>query len=207
MAAVSMPRVFNPWQQRNELDVEQDGPTARITRLRLHLNNTSARLLMIGEAPGHLGAKYSGIPFTSERLLVEGKIPHLEKHWYNRISTRAKPFSEPSATTIWKTAHELHIEDKIVLWNAFPWHPYKDSLDSNRTPTNQELSEGLQFLEQLINLFPDVTLLAIGRKSQSLLNELGKEHVEIRHPSMGGVPAFRKGMTALVQELGVSNAK
>lgn len=198
VASVSMPQVFNPWKQNNQMDVGADGPQLRVQRLKLHLDNPSAKILMVGEASGHLGAKYSGIPFTSERLLLAGEIPRLEAHGHARISTRKLPFSEPSATTIWKVAHELGIEHQIVLWNAFPWHPYKDELNSNRTPTNAELTEGLSYLEDLIGFFGQATLVAIGRKSQGSLEGLGLPHVPIRHPSMGGAPAFRDGMTRLV---------
>ncbi len=156
---------------------------------------------MIGEAPGHLGAKYSGIAFTSERLLLEGAIPRLEKFSGGRISSRKLPFSEPSATTIWKTAYELGIEHNIVLWNAFPWHPYKGELNTNRTPTKNELEEGLTFLEDLVAIYSEVTLVAIGRKAQSSLEGLGVEHTPVRHPSMGGAPEFRLGMTKLVKSL------
>ena len=198
IAAVSMPNVFNPWKQRNELDVGADGPGLRVKRLKLHLDNPSAKILMVGEAPGHLGAKYSGIPFTSERLLIAGEIPRLEQHGQARISTRKLPFSEPSATIIWKVAHTLGIEHQIILWNAFPWHPYKDALNSNRTPTKAELTEGLTYLKDLISFFPQATLVAIGRKSQGSLEGLQLPHVPIRHPSMGGAPAFTEGMTSLV---------
>ncbi len=66
VASVTMPNVFNPWKQSNELDDGPDGPDLRVKRLKLHLDNPSAKILMVGEASGHLGAKYSGIPFTSE---------------------------------------------------------------------------------------------------------------------------------------------
>jgi len=196
-----MPNLFNPWQQRNDMDISEDGPEQRIKRLKLHLDNPNARILMVGEAPGHLGAKYSGIAFTSERLLLEGVIPRLEKFANARISMRKLPFSEPSATTIWKIAYELGIEHNIVLWNALPWHPYKDVLSSNRTPTKAELEQGLEFLKDLVNIYCGVTLVAIGRKAQGSLEGLGIPHVNIRHPSMGGAPAFRKGLTGLVKSL------
>ena len=53
-----------------------------------------------------------------------------------RLSTRARPWSEPSATTVWGTLRELGVAEVTLLWNAFPWHPHKPgNLQSNRTPS------------------------------------------------------------------------
>ena len=68
--------VFNPWTDRNADDRGRNGPRARRERLAAHLN-VEATHLLIGEAPGYQGCRISGIPFTSERLLIAGEIPRL----------------------------------------------------------------------------------------------------------------------------------
>lgn len=198
IAGGRLPDVCNPWRERNQLDLRSNGPRQRLVRLRAHLANPDARFLLVGEAAGYQGAKYSGIPFTSERLLAEGVIPRLEDCAGKRLTARARPFSEPSATTIWGTLADLGIASQIVLWNAFPWHPHKDTRDSNRTPTRSELALGLELLNELIGCYPQISLVAVGRKSEASLSELGVDFTPVRHPSMGGARAFRAGLSELI---------
>ena len=198
LAGETLDGVFNPWASRNDDDLPSDGPAARLQRLERHLDNPEARYLLVGEAPGHLGARISGIAFSSEKLIYEGAIPRLDDWYQARISTRSRPFSEPSATIVWRTAFELGIADQLVLWNAFPWHPYGDSTHSNRTPTDAELDKGLSFLEELIAFYEDITVVAVGKKSLRNLQAIDIYCLEVRHPSMGGASAFAAGMRNII---------
>src|SRR5579871_6495906 len=134
--------VFNPWGERNADDLPGNGPAARRERLTAHLRVDAAQVL-IGEAPGYQGCRISGIPFTSERLIMAGLIPRVAES-HARLSSRARPWSEPSETIVWSALHELGIAHTTVLWNAFPWHPYRpDNPYSNRAPTRAECQLGL----------------------------------------------------------------
>src|SRR5580658_1863548 len=93
----SGPGVFNPWTQRDEsTDNALNGPVQRLERLRAHLHTKVAQIL-IGEAAGYQGCHVSGIPFTSERMIVEGCVPRISCNG-QRLSIRKRPWSEPSAT-------------------------------------------------------------------------------------------------------------
>ncbi len=201
LAGQSLPNVFNPWHEDNPDDLHTDGAEQRIARLRAHLDNADTRLILVGEAAGHLGAKYSGIPFTSERLLTEGRIPRLDAWRGKRLSSRNRPYSEPSATTIWGTLAEVGLAERAVLWNAFPWHPFADRENSNRTPSRGELELGLGFLEQLVGFYGEASLVAVGRKAEASLAELSLPFTPVRHPSMGGATAFRSGLAQLANAL------
>jgi uracil-DNA glycosylase len=190
--------VFNPW---TDVDAAMDRPRnpahARRERLRAHLA-VRPRLLLIGEAAGYQGCHVTGIPFTSERLLMAGGIPRLS-HAGQRLSRRHLPWSEPSATTIWAALHESGIAADTILWNAFPWHPYRPgSLQSNRTPTPAERIRGLPVLEALLAAFPTAAVAAVGRHAEQSLADCGQRAFPLRHPSMGGVTAFRRGLKQLV---------
>ena len=194
--------VFNPWRDHDPgTDVLQNAAGARLDRLRAFFR-TRPRWLLLGEAAGYQGAKVSGIPFTSERLLIEGIIPrvHIGK---GRLSTRARPWSEPSATTVWGTLRALGRAEDTLLWNAYPWHPYKPALlHSNRTPTPAERRAGLPVLEALLAALPGVRCFAVGRNAEASLAEVGVQAKPLRHPSMGGATAFRDGLRrALAEEL------
>src|SRR6266550_6493694 len=94
----------------------REGPRACLLRRRLAsylVARESARLLLVGEAPGYRGARLSGLPFTSERQLT-GRGP-----------------AEATATVVQETLAELELD--VVCWNVVPTHPGTES--SNRRPT------------------------------------------------------------------------
>jgi uracil-DNA glycosylase len=186
--------VFNPWRDRDSgTDAWPDAPAARLDRLRRFFA-TQPRWLLLGEAAGYQGAHVSGIAFTSERLLLEGAIPRVDLGG-RRLSTRVRPWSEPSATTVWGTLHALGRAGDTLLWNAYPWHPHRPGVpQSNRTPTPAERRAGLPVLEALLRAFPDVRCFAVGRNAEASLAEVGIRATPLRHPSMGGAPAFRDGL-------------
>lgn len=201
LAAPAGPAVFNPWRDHDPgTDVLRNAAAARIDRLRAFFT-TRPRWLLLGEAAGYQGAHVSGIPFTSERLLLEGMIPRIDIDG-RRLSTRARPWSEPSATTVWGTLHALDRADATILWNAYPWHPHRPGEpQSNRTPTPTERRAGVPVLEALLAAFPGVRCFAVGRNAAASLAEVGVAATPLRHPSMGGATAFRDGLRrALAQE-------
>jgi len=187
-------QVFNPWTQCDDgTDAPGNGPAARLQRLRAHLAVTP-RQILIGEASGYQGCHVSGIPFTSERLIMAGHIPRIDSDG-TRLSTRQRPWSEPSATTVWGTLHQLGIADDTVLWNAYPWHPHLPGKpQSNRTPTPSERAAGLATLNELLAAFPGARLFAVGRHAEAATAGLGRKVTPLRHPSMGGATAFREGL-------------
>jgi hypothetical protein len=187
--------VFNPWAQRNADDLPGNGPAARLERLAAHVGVDAAQVL-IGEAPGYQGCRVSGIPFTSERLIMAGLIPRVGAQ-SARLSARPRPWSEPSATIVWSALHELGIAHTTVLWNTFPWHPHRpDNPYSNRAPTRAECQLGLSIVETLLAGLPHARLFAVGRYAERVLREIGREAVVLRHPAQGGAGQFRRTLRA-----------
>lgn len=186
--------IFNPWTERDDLnDSNINGPAARLERLRSHLRVRPARILL-GEAAGYQGCHVSGIPFTSERVIMAESVPRVSSGG-QRMSVRLRPWSEPSATTVWKTLHSLGIAADTILWNAYPWHPHLPGKPhSNRTPTRNERLLGMPVLEALLKAFPKAVLFAVGRHAEHALNEFGREAIALRHPSMGGATLFHHGL-------------
>src|SRR6185369_13269550 len=122
-------------------------------------------------APGYQGCRYSGVAFTSERLLLEGRIPRIPAPT-GRLSTRPLPFSEPSATVVWRTLRELGMEDETVLWNALQMHPHHPKEPwSNRSPARAELALGTPALKLLRRAFPNATFVPVGKKAEAILRD------------------------------------
>lgn len=195
------PKMHNPWSQTCETELSQNGHLLRQERLMRHLNAPNPRLLIIGEAPGYQGCRYSGLAFSSERLLVERAIPRMDGLDGDRITERAKPWSEPSATIVWGALYEKNLAEDVVMFNAVPWHPEGGrGIHSNRTPTTAEKSEGLEHAQRLIALYPGVQIAALGNTASETLIELGFDHVKLRHPANGGAGKFRAGLADLIEK-------
>lgn len=194
------PNVFNPWQRSDPLDVS-DPPHYSVhdrrQRLWRHFN-CIPHYLLIGEAPGYQGCHFSGVPFTNEALLMQGAIPRMPEP--KRITSRPKPWSEPSATIVWRTLHELKIASDVVMWNAFGWHPHKPGEPmSNRAPTKQELASGAHVLRAVVEHFRGAKVIAVGRVAEAILRRLEvRTNGSVRHPSMGGATDFRNGLRSLI---------
>ena len=201
ISAYRASNVFNPWVERDPgTDRRGNGPGARLARLRAHLG-CDPSLLLLGEAAGYQGCHVSGIPFTSERLLLAGAIPRIAAP-AGPLSTRPTPWSEPSATIVWGTLHELGLAGRTILWNAFPWHPHRPGeRQSNRTPTTAEVERGRPALAALLAAFPHVHVVAVGRKAESLLGSIGRVEAAVRHPAMGGATRFRAELRAFARRI------
>lgn len=193
-----MPGLFNPWRDRCPHDAAGNGPAEKLARLARHLD-CEPEFILTGEAPGYQGCRYSGIAFTSERLLGEGAIPRIPAS-PGRLSTRRLPFSEPSATIVWKTLYRLGIAERTILWNAMQLHPHRpDEFWSNRTPVPEEISLGEPALRMLVEAFPNAKIVAVGKKAEGLLGEMGvKVAGAVRHPANGGATEFANGLQALI---------
>lgn len=194
------PGLFNPWADVCADDLAANGPDAKRARLERHLD-CEAEFILCGEAAGWQGMRHTGLAFTSERHVVQGTVPRLESGTA-RLTTRDKPFTEPSATLVWRSLHELGIADRVVMWNALPMHPFVVGAPrTNRTPTDTELTHGRRPLQALLAAYPRATVIAVGKKAAEQLTRLGvTPAAAIRHPANGGALAFAQGMEACVKE-------
>jgi len=153
------------------------------------------RMLLVGEAPSHRGGRLTGIPFTSESVMM--RVLGAERG-FRKATPGPKLSTEASATMVWATIGS--IDPLPLLWNAFPFHPFRDGNPwSNRIPTAEELRIGALFLERLLRLFRIEQIVAVGRLAERSLTHLGIEHTAVRHPSQGGKQKFISGMARLSQ--------
>jgi uracil-DNA glycosylase len=189
-----MPGLFNPWTDRCSEDEPCNGPESKFLRLAAHLD-CEPEFILCGEAPGYQGCRHSGIAFTSERLLLLGKIPRIPV-LNQRLTNRKNPYSEPSATIVWNSLYALGIESRTILWNALQLHPHRPGEDqTNRTPTNAEIELGRPALRILVAAFSSAKIVAVGKKAEMLLRSMDLiPAATVRHPANGGASAFAEGM-------------
>jgi hypothetical protein len=205
LAAIpSPPDAVNPWSD------ETPYGAIRRNNLRLFFAQLLERgtdTLMLGEAPGYLGCRRSGIGFTSETQLIGG-IPALELFGEERGYQVCGEFPtmrrEQSATIVWGELARL--EFVPLIWSAYPFHPHKPGLpESNRTPKRSEIDFGRDIFLDLAAAFQIERVFAVGNIAHASLAVAGIDAPKIRHPAQGGKNDFVAGMEWVVnhpQELG-----
>jgi uracil-DNA glycosylase len=208
--------VFNPWWQvDNENDIGRNAPVIRRKHLRAYLHKRlgNVKLAVIGEALGYRGGHFSGIPMTSERILLGKKrddgIEPEQVFSSIKACRTSKPrkcpdgFSEPTATIVWSAMLKLGLKpEQFVLWNAFPWHTFdsRRGMLSNRMPNKSERSAGLSVLKAFLDLYPCYEIVALGNVAASQLKELNIEAHRVRHPASGGAKLFRQQIGKMVKD-------
>lgn len=196
LGAAETGRLVNPYACH---DPELDRPDGAAIRRRNLLGYLEERptptLLLVGEAAGYRGCRFSGIAFTSERSLAP-------ETWSSRCE---QGWIEPSATIVHGELNLLGLESRTLLWNAVPFHPSIDGQPlSNRTPFAAERKDGEKWLARLIALTQPGLVVAIGRKATKSLKAVHVGALSVRHPARGGATRFREQLRAIVQERGLA---
>jgi hypothetical protein len=194
--------LFNQYKDTNS---EFDKPNAAdIRKVNLHKYIESQKwcstYIIVGEAPGPKGYRFSGVPFTSEIQLISGKLP-FNGH---QSSNRQEPYSARGAEVFWKVLLPFHQEGKnFFIWDCVPFHPHEKGkfLSPIRTPTTAELKCYSSILFKLIKIINPVGVVAVGRKAERALDMVNIKAKYVRHPSRGGAEDFEKGVKQIFSEL------
>jgi hypothetical protein len=195
----STDRLFNPYRDRDEeLDLP-DAPAIRRNNLQSFLSTyvQPPPLLLLAEAPGPWGCRFSGVPITSESQLL---APNFPIHG-NQSSSASKPHSEYSANIHWRVLGPYF--PFFITWNAVPLHPRGAHPLSIRTPTGREIDAYADIVQAFLDAIHPKRTIAVGRKAERALNHLGVESIYVRHPSQGGSRLFEQGVLAVLREIGL----
>jgi hypothetical protein len=187
--------VFNQYRDTVPALELANGAAIRRRNLRRYLETfASASYVLVGEAAGYAGCRFSGMPFTGEAQVVGPDCLPWARGLGFEQSSLGELWRERSGEMVWGAFDGRR---DCVLWNAFPWHPYGDKPLSNRKPKRDELDQSAGVLCSFLDLYPRAQVYAIGRVSQDTLRRLGVDAPYIRHPSHGGKSAFEYGVRAL----------
>ncbi len=179
----------------------------------LQVAELKPRILLVGEAAGYRGCRLTGVPFTSEVILMNGiehglarrdsarrssrKILGLE-NGYQKTDETIAARRENSATIVWEVL--AGCKSLPLLWNAFPFHPhFFNNPQSNRPPTRAELEVGNRILIPILDAFNIQVVISVGKKAEYALRLAGIESIVVRHPSHGGKKAFASRVQALLE--------
>lgn len=196
----SLPGLFNPYSDTHpEWDLP-DATSIRVDNLKRYIDDHlgDIEILLVAEAPGPWGCRFSGIPVTSEAQLLDADFPAK-----GRQSTRRdEPFSEYSASIYWRILAPYY--GQLFTWNTVPMHPYHPGkLDSIRTPRQSEINLFLPVLEAVVSWAMPRKILAVGRKAENAIGRIGVEAEYVRHPSQGGAKMFEAAVLRVVEEVGL----
>jgi hypothetical protein len=200
--------VFNPWRDHDERDRAPRAKTPETRRANmaayLEARRTHARVMLLGEAPSHRGCRFTGIAFCSETELIHKR--DLVARGTLSLTIRdaeAKPQRERSAAVIWGEIERAGKPFEVVLWNAFPWHPYLDEDNdrdgpcgpsSNRKPRLDEVAQGRCAFDALLRCFTHrLDVFAVGKVAENALARWDEAECAgyVRHPAQGGEGLFR----------------
>ncbi len=171
---------------------EFTGAENNVNKLRFYLNEMlklKPKYMIVGEAPGYNGCRLTGIPFTSEEIIFKNPF------FKGKYNFDNPPQDEDSASIVWGFFEGKELP---LMWNAFPFHPYKDKLESNR-PINKE-EFGKCILCKLLSIFDEIpreNIIAVGENALYCLSLLFIK--EVRHPARGGKDEFIKGMNEFLK--------
>jgi hypothetical protein len=202
--------VFNPYRQEDPALDRPGAARLRRANLEAYLERVGRpRLVLLGEALGYRGGRFSGIAFTGERQLAGP--PDVRLPWAADSSDAQGPplqatsrnpslWLEPSGSVVWGALGGR--AEGVLLWNTFPWHPpaARGPL-SNRTPERSLVAANLGVLEALLAAVAPAAVLAVGRTAQAALAGLGVDAPALRHPAHGGAGLFRRQLAGFLADL------
>ena len=199
LAGLRFENAFNPYADVCPCYDLPEAPTLRRDALTSVIGRAHERgvdSLWVGEAPGHLGARRTGLAFTDNYALQA----HGER-WGVELkrATREQGREELTAKAVWGELRRIK-EKKVFLWNAFPLHPHEPGEPfRNRKPNAEELAAGRELLGELIVALNPSLLVAIGRPANESTRKVAPERevVPVRHPSRGGQPKFAVAIQGL----------
>jgi hypothetical protein len=190
--------IFNPYRDEAP-HLDQVGAAARRRRnLSFYLEQVGEpEWILVGEAIGFRGGRFSGIAFTCERQFAAGERWLPWSTGCRPTSRNPVPWLEPSASIVWSVVGA--VPRGVLLWNALPWHPYRrGQLLSNRRPEIALVDANLSVLERVLAASPRARPIAVGRTAQRALETVGVAAPSVRHPAYGGAHQFRLQLVEIV---------
>ncbi|MDF2613069.1 MAG: uracil-DNA glycosylase-like protein [Clostridia bacterium] len=198
------PNVYNQYNYKDRAESKENA--IRRNNLLVYLKmmqKLKPQVMLVGEAPGYRGCRLTGVPFTSEHLLMnnmKGLCLFGKEAGFMQASGKEKLLKEATATIIWETL--LKYDVLALAWNAFPFHPHKDGkAETNRTPTKAELIIGEKALMEMIDMFHINQVVAVGNKAEQSLRKLNISACKVRHPAQGGKEQFVEGIRQIKEIL------
>jgi uracil-DNA glycosylase len=187
--------LFNQYRASRGTFDKADAHLLRRANLRYYLESFQARprFMLVGEAPGWRGCRFSGVPFTSEAQLCQGLLPFRGQ----QTSNRTPAYDENTAVRFWHRMRDRH--SLFFAWNSVPFHPHRaEAQDTNRKPSSKEKKETAYLLRGVYERLEPSCVVAVGRQAEKSFQDLGIPVTYVTHPARGHHKQFEKEILAVL---------
>ena len=148
------------------------------------------RSIWLGRDLGYRGGRRTGIALTDE-FHLDALKQTFGVFGIVKATTDEDPTKERTATEVWKVLSR--IREPVLLWNAFPFHPFDENEPlSNRRHTAQEFDGCRHILRKLFAWLNPTTVVALGADAEAAVLSIGHTCNRVRHPSYGGQSDFAR---------------
>ncbi len=199
----STEELFNPYRDGHVALDLPDAPAIRRANLKNYLACYEERppLLLVAEAPGPWGCRFSGVPLVSEAKLMDEAFPIHGR----RSGTQETPHREYSAGIYWRVLRPYF--PQFFTWNSVPLHPHPAGRPlAIRNPRRSEVRTFETMLAEMVGCLRPERIAAVGRKAERALHSIGADCTYVRHPSQGGARRFETGVREMLREMRLSPA-
>ena len=168
--------------------------------------DSSRSAIFVGEAPGIKGARITGVGFTSPAIITHQQ-PYLWDAFgpagcYRIPVSENSAQKEQAATIFWSRVGRYFADlPRPLTWNAYPYWPGREGEKGNRTPDDFELEFGHRWLHDIVEIYPDSLVVAVGKQAKKAFETIGVKCCYVRHPSFGGAPEFEAGVKRIAEKL------
>lgn len=198
LSRVTLANVFNPYRDVCPVFDHPGSPSVRRQNLEFFLRailRCETRSIWLGRDLGYRGGRRTGIALTDEFHL---DVLQQTFGVYGIVKATAQPtlVKERTATEVWKLV--ITIGQPVLLWNAFPFHPFEaDDPFSNRRHTADEFRACQHILVALFEWLQPTTIVALGADAEAAVLAIGYDCQRVRHPSYGGQADFAHAIRQL----------
>lgn len=195
--SISGPNLFNPYTDVCPFHDKKNAAKIRERNLRQYLEVvTQTNKIIIGQSPGYIGCRRTGLPFTDNRHIKT--VMEIYNIKDLKVATKSGKDKENSSYFIWKSLSKLNYHP--FIWNVIPSHPFQENNQlSNRTPNQKDLAISKNVIKYLLERGGFKDIYAIGKIAEKWLLTLGYPCKYIRHPSFGGSRIFAKQISFTFQ--------
>jgi uracil-DNA glycosylase len=198
LGSINLPNVFNPYRDVCKFSDHPGSPSLRRQNLRFFLNailRSNTRSIWLGRDLGYRGGRRTGLALTDEFHL--GVLQHtFGVFGIVKATIDSSAIKERTATEVWKLL--IAINQPVLLWNAFPFHPFEeDDPFSNRRHTTKEFEACRHILVTLLEWLKPTTVIALGADAEAAISAIGYKCHRVRHPSYGGQADFAREISRL----------
>jgi uracil-DNA glycosylase len=193
LSSISLPNVFNPYRDVCIFADHPASPSLRCQNVTFFLKamlKYETRSLWLGRDLGYRGGRRTGIALTDE-FHLDGLRNTFGVFGIVKATSDEEPTKERTATEVWKVLSR--IREPVLLWNAFPFHPFdEDEPFSNRRHTAREFHLCQHILTALFDWLKPTTVIALGADAEAAVVNIGYTCHRVRHPSYGGQTDFAR---------------